>query len=67
MQLTGELSQVSQLTGQLSNTTLRGYSAYEIAVQNGFEGTQEEWLNMFATKDELAALRQELLELINSK
>lgn len=23
---------------------LRGYSAYEIAVQNGFEGTEEEWL-----------------------
>ena len=24
--------------------TWRGYSAYEIAVQNGFEGTQEEWM-----------------------
>lgn len=23
---------------------LRGYSAYEVAVQNGFEGTEEEWL-----------------------
>lgn len=23
----------------------RGLSAYEIAVENGFEGTQEEWLN----------------------
>ena len=23
---------------------LRGYSAYDIAVQNGFEGTEEEWL-----------------------
>lgn len=23
----------------------RGYSAYEIAVQNGFDGTEEEWLN----------------------
>ena len=22
----------------------RGYSAYEIAVQNGFEGTETEWL-----------------------
>lgn len=22
----------------------RGYSAYEIAVQHGFEGTEEEWL-----------------------
>lgn len=25
-------------------TVLRGYSAYEIAVQNGFSGTEEEWL-----------------------
>lgn len=24
--------------------TWRGYSAYEIAVQNGFEGTEQEWL-----------------------
>ena len=24
--------------------TWRGYSAYEIAVQNGFEGTQQQWL-----------------------
>ncbi len=24
---------------------LRGYSAYEIAVQNGFTGTEEEWLD----------------------
>ena len=23
---------------------LRGYSAYEIAVQNGFTGSEEEWL-----------------------
>jgi len=25
----------------------RGYSAYEIAVQNGYEGTEEEWANSF--------------------
>ena len=24
---------------------LRGYSSYEIAIQNGFEGTEEEWLD----------------------
>lgn len=34
-----------QLTGKLSNTTLRGYSAYDVAVlYGGFEGTEEEWL-----------------------
>lgn len=35
------------LDGVLSHGTtkgLRGYSAYEIAVQNGFVGTEEEWL-----------------------
>lgn len=29
---------------QTVSQILRGYSAYEIAVQNGFEGTEEEWL-----------------------
>ena len=28
--------------------TLRGKSAYEIAVENGFEGTEEEWAEHFA-------------------
>ena len=32
------------LAGKLSNSTLRGYSAYDIAVANGFDGTEEEWL-----------------------
>lgn len=32
------------LRGTLSNAVLRGYSAYQIAVQNGFEGTEAEWL-----------------------
>ena len=32
----------------------RGYSAYEIAVQNGFEGTEQEWLDSLPlTFDEL--------------
>lgn len=34
----------ASLTGKLANATLRGYSAYDVAVQNGFEGTEEEWL-----------------------
>ena len=29
---------------------LRGYSAYEIAVQNGFTGSEEEWLASLAGK-----------------
>lgn len=33
-----------QLSGNLSNEVLRGFSAYEVAVQLGFEGSEEEWL-----------------------
>ena len=37
---------VTSMTGQfvMDMQTWRGYSAYEIAVQHGFEGTEEEWL-----------------------
>lgn len=38
----------ASLKGQLANATLRGYSAYEIAVQHGFVGTEEEWLASLA-------------------
>lgn len=34
-----------QLSGSLSNVTLRGYSAYEIAVQHGFVGSEQDWLD----------------------
>ena len=30
--------------GQVTRTNWRGYSAYEIAVQQGYSGTEEEWL-----------------------
>jgi len=29
----------------------RGYSAYEVAVQNGYQGTEEEWTNEFLSPD----------------
>lgn len=29
----------------------RGYSAYEIAIQNGFEGTEQEWLDSLVGED----------------
>lgn len=32
------------LKGTLSGQLVRGYSAYAIAVQNGFQGTEKEWL-----------------------
>lgn len=33
-----------KLIGNIGYKGERGYSAYEIAVQNGFVGTEEEWL-----------------------
>ena len=37
-------SKLTGITGILSNATLQGDSAYTVAVQNGFEGTEAEWL-----------------------
>lgn len=43
--LVGELSGVlSNLTGTLDGEKLRGYSAYDIACEEGFVGTKAEWL-----------------------
>ena len=42
--LFGVLQAQETLCGNLSNEVLRGYSAYEVAVQNGFEGSEKEWL-----------------------
>jgi hypothetical protein len=42
--LYGFLSQESALFGVLANATLRGYSAYQCALETGYEGTEEEWI-----------------------
>ena len=45
--LDGELSLNAQLDGEQGQYTRynwRGYSAYEIAIQHGYTGTEEEWL-----------------------
>lgn len=34
----------AQMSGDAMHTFLKGLSAYEEAVENGFEGTEEEWL-----------------------
>lgn len=41
----------TNLTGKIYVAGTRGYSNYEIAVQNGFVGTEEEWLEKI-TQDE---------------
>lgn len=37
-------------------TVVNGKSAYEVAVDNGFEGTEKEWLESFSSSDELKAV-----------
>lgn len=53
----GLISGSQQMVGRLSNTALRGYSAYELAVMGGYEGTLEQWLE---------SLRAQQLEIRNN-
>ena len=39
------------IEGELYVTGVRGYSNYEIAVKNGFVGTEEEWLEYMAQEE----------------
>lgn len=39
-----DLEAVQEIEVDVEETGLQGYSAYEVAVQNGFEGTEVEWL-----------------------
>lgn len=46
MSLTGKAAANSRLRGKINGLeTIRGYSAYEVALIHGFEGTEEEWLD----------------------
>ena len=49
--LSAMISNPEKLTGKLSNATLRGYSAYDLAVLAGYEGTEEEWLESLRGAD----------------
>lgn len=52
--LDGDLSLTNQLDGQggvYNRYNWRGYSAYEIAVQHGFVGTEQEWLASLQGED----------------
>lgn len=43
--------------GNLHNAVLRGYSAYQVAVSNGYEGSEEEWIE--SLKGESVVFKQE--------
>lgn len=45
--LRGSLTSTSDAKGVLGFKGERGYSAYEIAVKNGYEGTEQDWIDHF--------------------
>lgn len=42
--ISGAVLKEGNISSALSNPLTQGYSAYEVAVQNGFQGTEKEWL-----------------------
>lgn len=56
--LLGILASAESLRGKLSNTILRGLSAYDIAVLAGYTGTESEWLE--SLKGDRVELRNNL-------
>lgn len=42
--ISGAINPAGDISGALSNPLARGASAYEIAVANGYVGTEEQWL-----------------------
>ena len=50
-----------KLIGNIGYKGERGYSAYEIAVKNGFVGTEEEWL------EQIISSTYDAIEYINNK
>lgn len=44
LKLSGSLSSLNSVKGYVSGSLIPGESSYEIAVKNGFVGTEEEWL-----------------------
>lgn len=75
--LSGGIEKASNLKGELSQSLARGPSAYEVAVDNGFKGTEQEWLESlkgytpirgidYWTAQDVAAIKQELKAYIDS-
>ena len=65
MGLNGQLSNPQVLNGTLSNEILRGYSAYQIAVMLGFEGTEAEWIESLRGGGQAAPGGYYTLDIIN--
>lgn len=59
------IEQDANLIGKVYVAGIRGYSNYEIAVKNGFEGTEEEWLEKI-TQDEADIVWENIQEEITA-
>lgn len=51
MTMTADGGEMDADFGEVQRIGIPGKSAYEIAVENGFEGTEEEWLESLRGKD----------------
>lgn len=52
--LTGQIAPYKRITGNITETMLRGLSAYEIAKKHGFVGTEEQWLDSLKASGEFS-------------
>lgn len=63
MSLTGKATADKLLRGKINGLeTLKGYSAYEIALIHGFEGTEEEWLESLHGNDALHSVSAKMVD-----
>ena len=62
---TSEILGVHQRLLDEKLSTIQGRSAYEIAQENGFIGTEEEWLESLKAAGEYAELHNEVSEITN--
>lgn len=74
--ISGAILKEGNISSALSNPLTQGYSAYQIAVLNGFEGTEEEWLESlkgyspirgidYWTKEDIDSIKLELKNYID--
>lgn len=75
--ISGAVLKEGNISSALSNPLTQGYSAYQIAVMNGFVGTEKEWLDSlkgyspirgidYWTKEDIDLIKQELKNYVDS-
>lgn len=63
MSLEGKATTDKKLRGKINGLeAIKGYSAYEIALIYGFEGTEEEWLESLHGSDALHSVTAKMID-----